>query len=69
MASSARGRLGSIPADHDVLGHPNLRDQQGGPNGQTRFQQISPTTRATDVTKMKAKHLSGDLKYTPTTGQ
>jgi hypothetical protein len=62
---SARGRMSSVPADHDALGHPELRDQQGPPNGETRFQQIAPKTTGGDITKQTPAHKSGDLKFSP----
>lgn len=63
MGNKARTRLSSIPADHDALGHPELRDQQGPPLGETTFRQISPKTTSTDITKMTPTHKSGDTKY------
>jgi hypothetical protein len=68
MANQARGRLGSIPSDHDVLGAPNQRDQQGGPNGETHFQQIRPSSGYSDITKSKPTHKGGDFKTTPGAG-
>lgn len=68
MAKQARGRLGSIPADHDVLGSPNIRDKQGGSDGQTRFQQIAPGSHYSDITKAKPNHKGGDFKFTPGAG-
>lgn len=67
MASDApsRGRLPSIPPDHDVLGHPELRDKQGDTAGVTSFQQIRPSSSQNDLTKMTPTRKSGDLKYSP----
>jgi hypothetical protein len=63
--ASSRGRLGSIPADHDALGHPELRTEQGPPVGETKFQQIGPKTTSGDITKATPVHKSGDFKIAP----
>lgn len=64
MAAS-RGRMQSIPADHDALGHPELRTEQGPGDGETTFHQIQPSTNQNDVTKATPNHKSGDLKTSP----
>ena len=57
--------MGSIPADHDALGHPELRDQQGPGDGETTFRQIPPSTNSQDITKATPDHKTGDLKVSP----
>lgn len=66
MADNTRGKMGSIPPAHDVLGAPNLRDQQGPPTGETRFQQIAPKNVSLDVTKSEpGSKRYGDFKVNP----
>lgn len=64
MAAS-RGRMQSIDPDHDALGHPELRDQQGPGDGETTFHQIAPSTTSGDITDAVPTHKSGDLKTSP----
>lgn len=63
--NSARSKRGSIPAEHDFLGHPELRDKQGPSDGETSFRQIPASTSGADVTKVQAKNVSGNFKFTP----
>lgn len=58
-----RRKMQSIPPDHDALGAPNLRDQQGPPVGMSDFQQIKPKTTQADLTKSTPGRKSGDIKF------
>lgn len=63
--AATRGKMASIPPDHDALGHPELRDQQGPGDGETTFRQIAPKTTSQDITKATPNHKTGDLKISP----
>lgn len=60
-----RGRLASIPPDHDVLGHPELRDKQGPPDGETSFRQPPTATLGVDMTKAIPRPRGGASKFGP----
>ena len=57
-----RRKVASIPPNHDVLGHPELRDQQGPGDGQSNFKAPAPKSLGS-IGMESSEKKGGDFKY------